>query len=531
MKGHFRYIFIVCFIMGFHLRVPVTMLPANTNHKEVGEYIRLDNVGVGDRLVVDENRKFIPFNNGNEFTQSQPAIRDRLRSNILIGSKTYESQFLNSEVNPSHSIDRHEFNNTNSIRRLETDLVDLVANKIQSPNSVIKSQLRDLTSTRLEQIQQRFQNLSATLQIIKGKLTVNNLPVPATETEANLDSGVWRANNAIRQIEHISPTQTGHVNSTDSKSLHYRPVNGITWSRDLEDRCPVGFQKQAHDSWKTKVAHLDISRIEPGCGSMQNRLVTFNDSRKACARYRLNNDQMQGEIYSYYLSKRLGMNYVPPTSLQTVKHSHQWRAVWDDVVASRWSENNPVIFTEWVESLEPVYMPDELKNKQKLQQENDQLGGKAESSLCNLLQWTDLIVFDYISANLDRIINNMVNLKWNKKMLEKPIHNLEKSKKSGLFIWIDNESGLFHGYRLLESYNTYHQSLLDSICIFRQSTIDAIKTLHENGNAGEQLQALFEANEVLHRDLPRMSVKNMHILQSRIDSVHKQITLCEQRNY
>jgi four-jointed box protein 1 len=49
------------------------------------------------------------------------------------------------------------------------------------------------------------------------------------------------------------------------------------------------------------VNSMKIVKMGDGCGRMQNRMLTFRDASKACARYRLNIDQMQGEIYSYYL--------------------------------------------------------------------------------------------------------------------------------------------------------------------------------------------------------------------------------------
>jgi hypothetical protein len=39
---------------------------------------------------------------------------------------------------------------------------------------------------------------------------------------------------------------------------------------------------------------MKIVKMGDGCGRMQNRMLTFRDASKACARYRLNIDQMQG---------------------------------------------------------------------------------------------------------------------------------------------------------------------------------------------------------------------------------------------
>ena len=112
-------------------------------------------------------------------------------------------------------------------------------------------------------------------------------------------------------------------------------------------------------------------------------------------------------------------------------------------------------------------------------------------------------------------------------MLEKPIHNLEKIRSSGQYIFIDNESGLFHGYRLLDAYQSYHEKLLNSVCVFRESTVDALERLYAAGNAGDKLQHMYETNEKHHGLLPRMSNKNKQILQSRIQDVVKHIQRCK----
>lgn len=315
-------------------------------------------------------------------------------------------------------------------------------------------------------------------------------------------------------------------------------TNGVYWSDGVEQLCPKGFSQDDHETWKRKATKENFVKMNEGCGRMQNRILTFQNSEKACARYRLNVDQIQGEIYSYYLSKLLGINYVAPSVLQLANtNQDQWRMVGQEVATAMWSEERPVILSKWIDGLSPAYIPMEFRNlsnvlhpkyvAEKVKLNGDKLSdGSDGSSVCDLFQWSDLIVFDYLTANLDRVVNNLFNLQWNSRMMSKPAHNLEQGT-SGNLVFLDNESGLFHGYRLLDKYSTYHESLLNSLCIFKKQTIDSLRRFVETDSISESLQSIFEANEPLYRYIPRIPAKNIKILKSRMDDVLRQVQKCD----
>ncbi|KAL3882253.1 hypothetical protein ACJMK2_028615 [Sinanodonta woodiana] len=305
-------------------------------------------------------------------------------------------------------------------------------------------------------------------------------------------------------------------------------VDSIIWAPSVDNACHYGFFMKDHDIWKKKVTKEKILKIEEGCGRMQNRLLTFHDASKACARYRLNVDQIQGEIYSYYLSKLLGMNNVPPSTLQLVNfRDNQWSMVQHQIATSQWAEDKPFVLARWIDGLSPAYIPHEFREQgnKGLQPDHDYLRQKSKSELCELLQWSDLIIFDYLTANLDRVVNNMFNKQWNDQMMNRPAHNLEKSS-DGHLVFLDNESGLFHGYRLLDKYSPFHQVLLDSLCVFRKSTIDNIGRLVKSESIGDELQKLFETNEPLFRHIPKIPKSNVKVLQQRLLDVYKRMQFC-----
>lgn len=511
-------------IIGFQIHVPVTMFPADSNTRDIYASIGdpvVKESAIAERYASTRNQK---DSRVYEFMHFKSKRKEH--ENPVIGLELLHQNTTNRNANQVSLVDRHDFSDGMKLNGLGRDLS---TDHIKSAKSVINRLPEDLRAGKLEHIQRRLANISANLLTRKNILPGNNGQGVVKEREINKDGDDKYNNNTAIKSEQSQSTQTSRTRIREDKVVgtNKNSMVGIIWPSAVVNSCPQGFKETEHNAWREKVDNFDVVKIENGCGSMQNRMITFNDSTKACVRYRLNTDQLQGDIYSYYLSKLLGMSYTPPTILHKVDNSQQWRAVAEDIISAKWAENKPIIVTKWIESLESVFMPDELKDmKRKLHQENYQLYDMAKGNTCDLVQWSDLIVFDYISANLDRVVNNIFNLKWNHKMLEKPIHNLEKSKRTGQFVFIDNESGLFHGYRLLETYNSYHKSLLDQICIFRPQTVHAVERLYLNGDAGGRLQHLFETSEHLHGQLPRIPEKNVKILQSRINDVYKHMQMC-----
>lgn len=313
-------------------------------------------------------------------------------------------------------------------------------------------------------------------------------------------------------------------------------VDGVYWSSQLEILSPEPFTDLDVIEWRKFIDTTNIVGLKEGCGRMQNRLVIFEDGRRACARYRINTDQMQGEIFSYYLSRLLKVWNVPPSvALNPDLSDPRWSPVHDQVISAQWSDQKVVILTPWLEKLSHAYIPEAFRQDDRaFHPIASHLEGKTPQELQELMQWSDLIVFDYLTANLDRVVNNMFNKQWNPDMMISPAHNLEKmgansrsANKEGVLVFLDNESGLFHSYRLLDKYSHYHDALLRSLCVFRKTTSDIIKELHRDRNVGEQLMDLFEKQEPLHGFIPRMPTSNIRQLQERIDSVYKQIVKCE----
>lgn len=309
-------------------------------------------------------------------------------------------------------------------------------------------------------------------------------------------------------------------------------LDGIYWSDQVEAQVPHGFTPTQLERWRTWVHDSAILKMEEGCGRMQNRLLTLANETRACCRYRQNSDQIQGEIFSFYLSQLLGIRNVAPSALSLIQISApKWKPVKSQIRIAKWADEKPVVLTQFLPNLSPANIPALFRDSKRGLHPADVLSFAGNMDLSELAQWSDLIVFDYLTANLDRIVNNLYNLQWNPSMMDAPAHNLVRDTETGLLIFLDNESGLLHGYRLLDKYEHYHRLMLDSLCIFRRSTGEAIRKLYQEKNVGDRMKEMFhELEPILVDYLPMLPEKSVKILNRRIKVVHDRILKCESLN-
>ncbi|CAH2101973.1 unnamed protein product [Euphydryas editha] len=361
---------------------------------------------------------------------------------------------------------------------------------------------------------------------------------------------------------------TTHVPNTDTVLY-----DNIFWGPEVENSMPQGYGENSAEIWERYVDQSEVVKMEPGCGRMQNRFITFKDGIQACVRYRQNTDQIQGEIFSFYVARLLNLTNLAPSVVKVVDLKDKlWQGVANDIAAAQWNTNRAVVLTQYIPSLESATIPEIFKpstrhlnkydvfkmsqkenstmesNKQilleKLKTKNiktktdlidkfdfidAKLNKKTIDLFVELAQWSDLIIFDYLTANLDRIVNNLFNFQWNVNIMDGPAHNLARKMDSGLLLFLDNESGLLHGYRLLKKYNVYHSLMLDNLCVFRQRTVDSLKSLHESSIGGKLSDLFHKKNNAVIRDiLPPLPEKNAKVLHDRIGKVLNQIEKCTQ---
>nr|XP_022920449.1 extracellular serine/threonine protein kinase four-jointed [Onthophagus taurus] len=311
--------------------------------------------------------------------------------------------------------------------------------------------------------------------------------------------------------------------------------NGIFWGKKIENLIPKGFNENHHKSWKNFINTNTAVKLENGCGRMQNRLVIFENGFKGCIRYRQNIDQIQGELFSFYLGQILKLNNLAPSIVSVVNLKDDFfKNIVHDISLAQWNSNKPIVLTKYIENLDSANIPKVFKSSDKHLNKFDVkkiIDNELETSksLIELAQWCDLIIFDYLTANLDRVVNNLFNYQWNVNIMEAPAHNLAKNSNSNLLVFLDNESGLLHGYRLLQKYEKYHSILLDNLCMFRKQTVNIIKDLKFKKNVGVLLKEMFDRNNdgKVKDVLPTLPEKSIKTLNERIEKVYNQILKCE----
>ncbi|XP_056318023.1 four-jointed box protein 1 [Danio aesculapii] len=298
----------------------------------------------------------------------------------------------------------------------------------------------------------------------------------------------------------------------------------VFWSAWLEALATRVFGVEHERKWRERVRDARVVALEAGCGRPTNRLASFADGTRACVRYGIDADQVLGETLSYYLAELLGISNLPPLSLSKLNlSSEQWASVRENIEVLEWSPNAIVSLTEFIPNVTGVFIPVHLQKQQQLSAES--LSNMTLSYLLELMQWSDLILFDYLTANFDRIVSHIFSLQWDARVMERTTNNLLKTGNGNL-LFIDNEAGLVHGYRVLDLWERYHKILLSSSCMFRRSTVRRVSELKRSGNSAKLLYELYRAREPLARELGSLSEEHALTLQSRIDVVYKHIKLC-----
>lgn len=341
------------------------------------------------------------------------------------------------------------------------------------------------------------------------------------------------ANEQVNVSKRHAP---GNAGFRDGKSFHIRSPfildnvveHRVFWSAWLEGLSTRVFGAEHERKWRDKVRDARVVVLEAGCGRPTNRLATFADGTRACVRYGIDADQVLGETLSYYLAELLGISNLPPLALSKLNlSSEQWASVRENIEALEWSPNAIVSLTEFIPNVTEVFIPLHLRKQQGggLQLFAETISNMTVTYLVELMQWSDLILFDYLTANFDRIVSHIFSLQWDARVMERTTNNLLKTI-NGHLLFIDNEAGLVHGYRVLDLWERYHTVLLSSSCIFRRSTVRRISEMKRSGNSAKLLCELYRAREPLARELGSLSEEHALTLQNRIDVVYKHIKQC-----
>ncbi|CAL8359725.1 unnamed protein product [Lota lota] len=351
-------------------------------------------------------------------------------------------------------------------------------------------------------------------------------------------SGVYNLSVSMGSPDHhMNGDNEGSTQRGEAAKLESPVEEGSFWSERLEEQLAAGFTEEHARAWRDRARAQRVVRLEPGCGRISNQLATFSDGTKACVRYGINADQVQGETLTYCLATLLGITNLPPIVLSQLSGvGEQWAAVRKRVDGLQWSERAVVSLTEWVANLTGVVTPALLRQESTgdggggggLHPLRHELRNKTRVELFELMQWSDLILLDYLTANFDRLVSNLFSLQWDPRVMERDTNNLLRAPRGDL-VFIDNEAGLVHGYRVLGMWEKFHDTVLGSVCVFRRRTAQRVAELHARQDARARLLELYQDTEPLSPVLGFLSDEHAGLLQARIDTVHRHILHCKEK--
>lgn len=285
-----------------------------------------------------------------------------------------------------------------------------------------------------------------------------------------------------------------------------------------------------------------------GCGRGKNMLGTLDDGTKFCCRYRdLQWRETRGELYSYHLNSLLGLHNAPPAALLRVNFSSPlWRgsAAVEAARGAGWAERAVIAVTLYVEGVVSETFPPALtkgkRNSLVTQADLESASSSSSSSKgeeSRLLQWSDLIVFDFVSGHSDRIFNSLFNLRWNRHMMERPVHNLLKTERRQKLLLFDNESGFWQGYRMASKDREMlemQERFLRKLCVFRERTLRQVEyLLHGDSRDSDDVSPSqrFEAyikrvDPVSFEMVEPLSREERREFESRLKQVMEQVEKC-----
>lgn len=305
----------------------------------------------------------------------------------------------------------------------------------------------------------------------------------------------------------------------------------LTDSTDDHVQHRKSFSETSQRTFFYKARHSRIVALKPKCGRMKNRMAIFADGTRACCRYRENQNELRGELYSYQLSRVLDTWNVPPATLVRLNYSSdQWRGVASMARAAGWRNGHNIVMTMYVDDLEPEYLPEQLKKKNG-SLTREVLSKLPESDRERLLQWSDLIVVDYLTGHSDRLFCNLINLQWTPSMLDKPIHNLARTTGSNSLVLFDNESSFWVGYGIARHNHKYYKlqrEFEQRLCVFRESTVQALRSMSHASNPVSVIKnALRTSDSIGFVELGELPGKAWGEFRSRLSDLLLRVEECE----
>ncbi|XP_070581590.1 four-jointed box protein 1-like [Ptychodera flava] len=341
------------------------------------------------------------------------------------------------------------------------------------------------------------------------------------------------------------------LNGTDTDSrlktfsqYGFRVVeDGIFWSEELEVLVPAG---ESDNDWRRTLTSIRNATVlemydDAPCGdrtSKKNALIRLSDGNLMCVRYK-SSCWLYGEVLSFHLSRFLGFHNVPLVTLSHLNQEHpNWRnpSVQWTMKESGWDEDGTVSLMQWLDdATEDVPVPPFVKGDIKqLNSSDPTLQQLTRDELTILIQYTDMVIFDYLIGHYDRLMFHEFHSD-----LNQPTHN---ALRQGNKLWlIDNETAFFFALKLSPAHRLVTmRRFLESVCIFRRKTVERMRTLASDVDSAVEMftntlsdwEPTFSAMRDtmscrILKNWPLLYIDYKQTLRDRIKDVYAHINNCE----
>ena len=292
-----------------------------------------------------------------------------------------------------------------------------------------------LYNNSLDEVNVSIAHSRGFVEYIKIQIRPKNLTNTSTATSENfsMSKGVANVNVKFssdevnmsvahsREFVESVPLQTPSNNLTNVKCADVKMSTGdirlfgwdyssLLWPQHGDWRINPQFTEKVVRAFMTKVHSLRVITLEKGCSTSKhwNRLATLEDGTHVCCR-RSNT----GSVYSYHLNRLLGLWNIPPvTAVKLNLTSDQWSSVQEAARLARWRDGSIMLMELFVDDLkEENILPYFTENSTSvLSVPMVYTLPLAPVEKRRMVQWTDMILFDFLIGHTDRVFHNQYTI-------------------------------------------------------------------------------------------------------------------------
>ena len=176
------------------------------------------------------------------------------------------------------------------------------------------------------------------------------------------------------------------------------------------------------------VHYPEVMAIDTGhcsSGRSDGAMVAFRNGMRACAKLPAHKptQSVRAEFYSYQLAVLLGIHFVPPVVVEEMPPN-----------ADNWMAGETIVFSLFVDSLQPEYIPRTIMES-RYKGEPWNIENASASERKRLEQWSTMIVLDYLTGQIDRLVSLQLVTRHDKEYSSGPVWNLDKNSDGDLVVY------------------------------------------------------------------------------------------------